>query len=140
MVSDSGQVRSKHKKVLVVDDEEDVVIYLCTLLEEHGFETCSAANGIEAMRKVEEENPDLICLDILMPEKSGNALYQELKMDRRTRDVPVILVTGFKADDHPFLEFKRFLAGQSLQDPEGYVEKPIDREVLLDLVRKLTQD
>lgn len=125
------------KKVLVVDDEPDVVLYLCTFLEEHGFETCSAENGVEGIRKVRKERPDLICLDILMPQKSGILMYQEVKMDDRLKGIPVLFVTGFKTDDQPLFALKKFLYEHSLPMPEGFQEKPIDRVSFIEVVRRI---
>lgn len=125
------------KKVLVVDDEPDVVLYLCTLLEEHGFAVCSAEDGTEGMRKVLEESPDLICLDIFMPEKSGILMYQEVKMNDRLKGIPVLFVTGFKTDDQPLFALKKLLYEHSIPMPEGFLEKPIDRESFIRAVRRI---
>ena len=71
------------KKIMVVDDEPDIITYLTTLLEENGYETESAKDGVDGLKKIRESRPDLVCLDILMPEKSGIGLYRELKKDER---------------------------------------------------------
>jgi CheY-like chemotaxis protein len=114
------------KKILIVEDEPDVMLYLNTLFEEHGYETATAANGKEGAKKVEEVQPDLICLDLLMPEKSGIALYREL--------------TGFKADEFPMIDFKKFIYERSVPGPEAYIEKPIDRDRLLEAVGRILAD
>jgi CheY-like chemotaxis protein len=123
------------KKILIIDDEEDVLTYLKTLFEENGYETAVAMNGKEGLEKIRSERPDLICLDILMPEKSGIYLYRELKKDKDNKDIPVIIVTGFKADEYPLIDFKKFIYERSVPGPEGYIEKPIDQKVLLDTVK-----
>jgi len=62
------------KRVLVVDDEPDVVTYICSILEDNGFETATAADGEEAMKKVLEQRPDCVTLDISMPHTRGKVL------------------------------------------------------------------
>lgn len=125
------------KKILVIDDEEDVITYLTTFFEENGYETVSAMNGKEGLDKIKSEKPDLICLDILMPEKSGIYLYRELKKDAEHNKIPVVIVTGFKADEYPLIDFRKFIYERSVPGPEGYIEKPIDKKALLDTVRNI---
>ncbi|MFA4915203.1 MAG: response regulator [Syntrophales bacterium] len=124
------------KKIIVIDDEPDVITYLTTLLEENGYKTDSAADGLEGLKKIKETRPDLVCLDILMPEKSGIGLYRELKKDEGLKGIPVIIVTGFRGDEHPLMNFKDFLYKRSVPGPEGYMEKPIDRQEFLEMVKK----
>jgi CheY-like chemotaxis protein len=131
------KTKPRAHKILVVDDEPDVVTYLCTLLEEHGFMVCSAADGIEGLQKVRDEFPNLICLDILMPEKSGILMYEEMKVDSRLQEIPVLVVTGYKANEPLLQDFKRYLVEREVPIPEGYLEKPIDRTFFIQAVRKI---
>ncbi|HQT95392.1 MAG TPA: response regulator, partial [Thermoanaerobaculaceae bacterium] len=82
------------KTILVVDDEPDVVTYLSTVLRDAGYETLEAANGDEAMEQIRKGHPDLITLDITMPEMTGVKTYRQLKEDEALRRIPVIIVTG----------------------------------------------
>ena len=82
------------KTVLVVDDEPDARDYLTTVLQDNGFATVIAKDGTEAIAKLEEVVPDLVSLDITMPEKSGVSVYRKLKEDDQLKDVPVIIITG----------------------------------------------
>ena len=124
------------KKILVVDDEPDIIMYMTTLLEENGYDTDSAKDGVEGLTKAKENRPNLICLDILMPEKSGIGLYRELRKDEELKEIPVIIVTGFKGDDNPLLTFKEFLYKRSVPGPEGYLEKPIDQKEFLETIKE----
>ena len=124
------------KKIMVIDDEPDIITYLTTLLEENGYETDSAKDGIEGLEKIKEFKPDLVCLDILMPEKSGIGLYRELRKDDELKGIPVVIVTGFKGDDNPLLTFKEFLYKRSVPGPEGYIEKPINQQEFLDTIKE----
>jgi CheY-like chemotaxis protein len=124
------------KRIMVIDDEPDVVTFLTTLLEENGYETCSAQDGTEGLDKLQKERPDLICLDLLMPEKTGIKLYREIRKDPEFKDIPVIMITGFAAPEFPLIDFKRFISQRSIPPPEGYMEKPIDRSALLKAIQE----
>jgi CheY-like chemotaxis protein len=110
------------RKILVVDDEPDVITYLTTLLRDNGFETITATNGKEAFDKALSEAPDLICLDISMPDESGVKCYRNLCENEKTKNIPVFIVTGISRDFKHFIETRR-----QVPAPKGYFEKPIDR-------------
>jgi len=113
------------KRVLVVEDEEDVMTYLSTLFKDIGFEVETARQGGEAMEAVEDNKPDLITLDIVMPEKTGVRFYNSLKSIPRYADVPVIIVTGLQKDFESFIRQQK-----NTPPPEGYISKPFDKETL----------
>jgi CheY-like chemotaxis protein len=120
------------KKILVVDDEPDVVTYLSAVLKDAGYETAEAANGEEALSKMAAGKPDLITLDITMPEMTGVRTYRTLKEDTLLRKIPVIIVTGVSH------EFKQFISTRTqVPPPEGYLEKPVRPEELLAEVKRL---
>lgn len=126
------------KQVLVIDDEPDVVTYLSMLLEDNGFETVTAANGIEGMEKAKENHPDLICLDITMPEQSGIRFYRNLKEDAELSHIPVVVVTavtGKGGDPAPFEEF--LSTRKVIPPPEGFFSKPIVREDFMAEVKRI---
>ena len=128
----------KAKRVLVVDDEPDVVSYLEMLFHDSGYETLSAADGNEAMELVRREPPDLVTLDITMPEATGTRFYKQIKTDSELSSIPVIIitaVTGYGGDPYAY---KNFISKSSLvPPPEGYFPKPIDKEELLKKVAEL---
>ena len=120
------------KRILIVDDEDDIRTYLSTLLEDHGYETTQARDGGDAMQKVQTEPPDLITLDVSMPEKSGIKFFREMRTDNRWKHIPVIIVTGVSED------MKKLISSRhQVPAPDGFVSKPIDREEILDLVRRI---
>ncbi len=112
------------KKVLVIDDDPVVVKYLISLLEDNGYETCTAANGKEAMNVLKAEKPDLITLDLEMPEEWGTRFYRKFKQDEELKDTPVIIISGMPS---------RHL---SVRDAVGYLAKPFDPEEVIALVEK----
>ncbi|HIE08638.1 MAG TPA: response regulator, partial [Armatimonadetes bacterium] len=77
------------KKILVVDDEKHIVRLVQVNLERAGYEVITAYDGDEALKKVKEERPDLIVLDVMMPKMDGFEVMKHLKADPTTRDIPV---------------------------------------------------
>ncbi|MHC4992807.1 MAG: response regulator, partial [Planctomycetota bacterium] len=82
------------KTVLVVDDDPDAREFLTTVLNDNGIATTTAEDGVEALKMIEQDPPDLVALDITMPEKSGVAVYRKLKQDDQLKTIPVIIITG----------------------------------------------
>ena len=125
------------KKVLIVDDEPDVVSYLEMILQDNGYETLTAANGNEALELLRKEKPDLVTLDISMPEASGTRFYVELKKDPEPSSTPVFIVTavtGFGGDKYGY---EKFISQRRLvPPPEGFFPKPIDREAFVAAVNE----
>ena len=121
------------KTILIIDDEPDTLTYFVNLFEDNGYNTITAENGDEAVAKVRDNPPDLITLDITMPEMSGVKFYRTLRGDEKRKSIPIIIVTG--VDD----SFKQFISSRKqVPPPDGYLSKPIDEEELLSLVKKLT--
>ena len=120
------------KTILVVDDDPDARTYMTTVLEDNGYATVSAKDGTDALDKIEQQVPDLVALDIAMPEKSGVAVYRALKENEQLRSVPVIIITGISDDFKKFISTRRHVP-----PPEGYISKPVDTEQLLGMVRDL---
>jgi CheY-like chemotaxis protein len=126
---------SERKKILVVEDEEDVLTYLTTLFQDNGYDTVSAVDGFEALERARTQKPDLISLDIVMPDQSGLRTYRQYKKDDELKDIPVIIVTALGDSIRSFL--KR-LGG--FPEPEGFMTKPIDKEKLLKMVADLLSE
>jgi CheY-like chemotaxis protein len=131
---------SDKKKVLVIDDESSIVAYLTTVLEDEGYGTFSANDAEQGLAVVRERLPDLITLDIMMPKRSGIALYQDLKLDSKLRGIPVIIVSAFSQSNHfrPS-SFRKMVPDKHIPLPDAYVEKPIDVAAFLETVASLTQ-
>jgi len=128
----AGPVGAAGRKILIVDDEPDVVTYLETFFNDNGFVTVTAADGKDGFAKAKAELPDLITLDISMPEESGVRMYRQLQDEATTKAIPVIIVTGISAD------FERFIRSRKqVREPDGYFEKPIDKEALLAKIQEI---
>ena len=120
------------KRILVIDDEPDVRTFFTTLLEDSGYETDTAEDGQDALEKIEAQRPDLITLDVTMPEKSGVRFYRDMRENEGYKDIPIIIITGISED------FKKFISTRSqVPPPDGYLAKPIDEQEFLETVAKL---
>ena len=120
------------KTILVVDDDPDARDFFITVLEDNGYATTFARDGNEALQRLSEGLPDLVTLDITMPEKSGIGVYRKLKESDEYKDVPVIIITGVSDDFKQFISTRR-----QVPPPEGYLAKPVEPEQLAGMVADL---
>ena len=123
---------TNNKKILIVDDDPDMCEYLSTFFSDKGFVTETAKDGMDALDKVEAALPDLITLDITMPEKSGVKFYREIKENEQRSSIPIIIITGVSQDFQKFIESRK-----QVPPPDGYLAKPPDLDELLALTQKL---
>lgn len=123
-------------KVLVVDDEEDIVAYLMAVLEDNGFKAVGESDAATVLEVVHREGPDLILLDIMMPGQSGLSLYRAIRKDPATADIPVFLISGYSREED-FANMGRRLETQVSRLPDGYLEKPISIPTLLQDLHEL---
>ena len=119
-------------KILVADDEPDFVTFVSTLLEDNGAEVISAVDGNQALEMARAEKPDLMTLDITMPGKSGEEVYEEIRADSELRAMKVCIVTG-----RP--ELRKLIYQRTVTKPDGFVDKPITEESLLFNLRKILE-
>jgi len=120
------------KTVLVVDDDPDARAFLTAVLTDNGFATTEAKDGVEALAAIALAPPDLVALDITMPEKSGVAVYRKLREDERLKHIPVIIITGVSDEFRTFISTRRHVP-----PPDEYISKPVDHQVFLEAVKKL---
>lgn len=119
------------KKILIIDDEKDMRVYLEAVFRKAGYETETATNGEEGIWLAEAHRPDLITLDVLMPKKSGIKAYRGLRSSEKTASIPIVVLTGLARLDDFFGDLGE------LPQPEAIVEKPIERELFLEKVLEL---
>ncbi|OGR56263.1 MAG: hypothetical protein A3I11_03880 [Elusimicrobia bacterium RIFCSPLOWO2_02_FULL_39_32] len=115
-------------KVMVVDDENDVVELIKFMLEKDGHQVVTASNGQEALDKVEATMPELIILDIMMPEMDGYTVNTRLQEKDETRTIPVIILTA-KGQMKDLFEL-----GSNVV---AFMEKPFDPRGLRDKIREI---
>ncbi|MFW6080317.1 MAG: DVU0259 family response regulator domain-containing protein [Desulfosalsimonas sp.] len=112
-------------KILVVDDDTATVKYLKNILQNNGFETCEAYDGVEAMEVLEREKPDLITLDLEMPEEWGTRFYRKLrKHPGELQNTPVLIISAMPS---------RHL---SVRDAVGYIAKPFNPDKVLEIINQ----
>ncbi|MFO7718625.1 MAG: DVU0259 family response regulator domain-containing protein [Thermodesulfobacteriota bacterium] len=109
-------------KIMIVDDDPEIVSYLKELLEDNGYSTCVATDGNQALEIVRQEQPDLITLDLEMPDEWGPRFYRRLSQDEAYRFLPVIVISG--------------LSGSKYAIPRAVasLNKPFDKNELLRLI------
>jgi len=124
------------KKVLIVEDESDVVEYLYTVLESNGYRAYTSTDAEKALAMVKEIVPDLICLDIMMPRESGLSFYTRLRKMKALKNIPVVIVSGVIQRGE--FDFRSFVPDETIAPPERYIEKPIVVDDFLKTVAELT--
>jgi DNA-binding response OmpR family regulator len=123
-------------KILVVDDDPDVLEAIGILLEANGFNVVTAKDGVDALNNLKEEKPDLMILDLLMPVMDGFGVCRELKDPRLTKyaQMPIIILSSVKEN----ASRRRYELETGLQlDVDDYVEKPIEHTVLIERVKNI---
>ena len=120
--------------IAIVDDEEDITTYLRIALEDEGYRVVSTTDAAAAMELLVAEEPDLICLDLLMPQQTGVSLYADLVQHPTLSGVPIVMLSGLTSSDGLPAMLKK--AGD-LPEPACFIEKPVEIELFLETVRDL---
>jgi len=120
------------KRILLVDDEKDLVYAVTLQLEANNFEVLLAYDGQEALDKARREKPDLIILDLMLPKIDGFKVCRMLKLDAKYKDIPIILFTA-RAQESDKKIGKEVCA-------DSYITKPFEAQVLLDRIRELLKE
>ena len=118
----------KGYRILVVDDEEDVRTFLLTVFADAGAQICEAEDGVEAIEMARKHHPDLITLDLSMPEHDGVSAFNDLRKVTDLQQVPVCIITG-----HPDMRALIY----DRPPPEGFLTKPVSPEKLVATVRRI---
>ncbi len=119
----SCKVKRMPKKIMVVDDDPNIVDYLVSVFEDHGYLTCRASDGVAAYDVALKENPDLITLDLEMPNQWGPRFYRKLTLEEQFADIPVIVISGLSGIH---LAIRRAVAT---------IKKPFDPAEVIQIVR-----
>ena len=122
-----GSVQSPERpKILLIDDEPDILSFLTVLLEDSHYRVVSAENAADGLALAKREIPDLICLDIMMPGKSGIALYRTIKRDQALSSIPTVIISAVESAQHfTGHEFRKTVQDDSVPEPRAFFEKPI---------------
>lgn len=117
------------KRILVIDDEQLIVKSTCMLLRHMGYRTLEAFSGREGFETARRERPDLILLDLVMPDPDGWRVLSMLQGDAATADIPVIIFTA--------KEYANAEVVGNIQGARGHIRKPFEPEDLEDAIRRL---
>jgi len=146
---------SDQKRLLIVEDNRESVLFLSQILEDQGYQYKVARNGVEAVAAVRQNRPDLVLLDIMMPGKSGIHVFREMKRDPDLAKIPIIVVTGMShvtgidlhsGNEEPKEDEGDVVArrlGSALREKargrisDGLIEKPINPALLVDQIQSL---
>jgi DNA-binding response OmpR family regulator len=123
-------------KILVVDDDPDILDAVALILESQGYEVVTARDGIEGLANLKAEQPDLMILDLMMPKMDGFAVCKELQDPRwsKYKDIPILILTSVREE----ASRRRYELETGLElDVDDYVEKPMSPDVLLKRVSTL---
>ncbi len=118
------------KRILCIEDDEDMVDLIRLILTRRGFEVLGASRGASGLEIIRKEKPDLVLLDLMMPEMDGWEVYQQIKSDEATQNTPVIVVTA-KAQS-----IDRVL-GLHIAKVDDYISKPFSPQELLDSIESV---
>ena len=127
----------KQTKILIIDDDQDVHTVVKKILEAKAYEVISAYDGFEGLRKVVDERPDLIILDVIMPGKHGFDVCHELKTDEKYHffsNIPVLMPTVYPEDRE---KMNLSMREGMMMEAEDYLQKPIDAQELVKRVEGL---
>jgi len=117
------------RRILLVEDEDDIAILLSRRLESEGYSVTRVADGVQAMQAAMRLRPSLIILDLMLPGGGGLSVLRKIRRSYLTQSIPVIVLTGMQDDDHKkqVIEF------------EGYLQKPYDPAELLASIEGLIE-
>ncbi len=116
--------------VLVVDDDEEIRIFLATLLADEGAAVLEASDGDEALETAARAKPDLITLDLSMPGRDGIETFCELRENAATEETPVCIITGYP-------EYRKLIYDRPVTPPEGFINKPCDPDHVVTTIRRI---
>lgn len=130
----------KENNILVVEDDLHMRIFITTVLETSGYNATATKDGKEGIQKASEAPPDLIILDVMMPEEGGISMYRQLKTDNELKNIPVVMLSGVESETFAYsLKMMNIGLEDPLPEPEAYVEKPPKAEELLKIIARLLE-
>ncbi|MBN2386010.1 MAG: response regulator [Anaerolineales bacterium] len=112
------------KKILCIEDEAEMIDLIRLILSRRGYEVQGANGGLEGIEMIRQDKPDLVLLDLMMPDMDGWEVYQQMKADEATRHIPVIVVTAKAQSIDKVL-------GLHIAKVDDYIAKPFSPQELL---------
>lgn len=124
-------------KILIIDDDSDIMESMKLVLETKGYSVISALTGEEGLNKLKEQKPDLIILDVVMPDMDGFEVSRIIRKDENNKNISILMLTAVK--EKTGLDFKKEAGDKDWLPVDDYCEKPLDHDILISKVKKLLQ-
>lgn len=121
---------NNNRTVVIVEDEQEMIDLIQLILSRRGFNVIGANGGAQGLKEIRENSPDLVLLDLMMPEMDGWQVYQQLKADDATANIPVIVVTAKAQNIDKVL-------GLHIAKVDDYIPKPFSLEELVTRIEKV---
>lgn len=125
-------MKTPNRRILCIEDESEMIDLIRIILSRKGFEVEGASGGEEGLKKIHAQKPDLVLLDLMMPDMDGWEVYQQMKADEKTRGIPVIVVTAKAQSIDKVL-------GLQIAKVDDYIAKPFSPEDLLSSVERVLE-
>jgi DNA-binding response OmpR family regulator len=122
------------KKILIVDDDPDLVEAVTMILESKKYDVAAAYGGLEGLEKAKTEKPDLIVLDVMMPDKDGYAVCKEMKADPKLSKIPILLLTAV-VSKIPTTHYTQQMGMET--EADDYMDKPVEPAELVNRIEVL---
>ncbi len=129
MLPDLLEKKTNTARIMIVDDEQDIVIIIGKVLKKSGYQVMTASDGLECLKILETEMPDIILLDNIMPNMDGRTVLSRLKASKRTANIPVIMVTAITDQE--------YIAYAQKGGAAEYIVKPFDYSVMLEKISQV---
>jgi len=130
--------QGKRQLILIVDDDQDMRIFLSNLLKSEGFDPVAAKDGTEGLKKAMKQPPEIILLDVPMPGKDSFRMFHHLKRHESLACIPVIMMSAL--DHNMFRQYKKQhqpLQANGTYEPDAYLRKPLESEELFSLINSI---
>jgi len=124
-----------NRLALIIDDEPDVTTYLSTLLSDHGWKVNTANSADDGLALARKEVPDVVLLDLMMPDRGGLSTLVELRKTPELSAIPIVIVSGIQ--ETLTSDFRAFLARFKHRKPDAFLDKPVDEEKLLATIEQV---
>lgn len=128
------------RKIMIIDDEPDILLYLAAAAEDNGFEPLTIGSEETVINIIADNMPDLVVLDIMMPRRSGISIYKEIRTSAPLKHIPIILISGMSGVSD-FMEngFQKLIGDDQIPPPDGFIEKPVDIDLLFKQIKLLLE-
>ncbi|MFQ5867777.1 MAG: response regulator transcription factor [bacterium] len=117
------------KKILIIEDEQDVAKLLVARLKSADYESVVASDGYQGVEFAHKENPDLIILDLMLPAGDGLTVLKNIRLSGHTREIPIVVLTGIKDE-----KYKKKVIDKGV---EAYLEKPYEPDTLITTIQNI---